>query len=157
MILQTARFGEVRVEPDAIITFAQPIIGFALQRHFVLLPGPKDGPLKWLQSLDSPELAFLVLDPRVIVPDYKISLSPPELAELEAASVEELDIYTLLVVPDDPSQVRTNLRAPVLVNPKRRLARQTVLDRGDYPIQFFLAQAKQGPEAREKSHARADA
>lgn len=157
IVLKTARFGEIKVDPDVILTFAQPIIGFAGQRQYVLLPGPHDATLKWLQSVETPDLAFLVVDPRAIVPDYRVDLTAQELGELEATSIDELEVYTLLVVPEDRSQVRTNLRAPILVNPKRRLARQAVLDRTDYPIQYFLAQAKQGTEARETTHARADA
>ncbi|HNR32981.1 MAG TPA: flagellar assembly protein FliW [Candidatus Hydrogenedentes bacterium] len=157
MIVKTARFGEITIEPDAVITFAQPIIGFASQLQYLLLPGPTQGPVKWLQSVDTPDLAFLVVDPRALVPDYKVVLSAVELTELGAGSVEELEVYTLLVVPEDPALVRTNLRAPIVVHPKRRLARQVVLDQPDYPIQFFLAQAKKGTEARESSHARADA
>lgn len=154
MQLQTSRFGEIEVEPGAILTFTQPIIGFQEYRRYVLLPGPPDSAVCWLQSTDSGDLAFLLMNPRHVVPDYKVSLSQHELAELAVASLEELDIYTLLVVPDDPAKVRTNLRAPLLINTKQRLGKQMVLERSDYPIQYFLAQAR---ENQEVSNARADA
>jgi|GEM_PF-146323 len=156
MQLETSRFGSIDVDPNDIITFTQPILGFQDYRRFVLLPGPSSY-LKWLQSTDAGELAFIVMDPSVVVPDYAIGIRPAELSELAVTSVDELDVYTLVVVPEDKMKVRTNLRAPVLVNPKLRLAKQALLDHSDYPIQFFLAQPQQGQgQAREASNARSN-
>ena len=158
MLLETTRFGGIEVAPDSIITFSQPIIGFQKFRRFVLLPGPTDHNVKWLQSVDSGELAFIIMDPASVIPDYAITLSAHELTELAVSSVSELEVYTLVVVPEDRSQIRTNLRAPIVINPVQRLAKQTILEMSPYPIQFFLAQAQRRSERpREVSNARADA
>jgi flagellar assembly factor FliW len=157
MQLETSRFGQIEVEPNSIITFTQPILGFQEYRRFVLLPGPGES-LTWLQSTDSTDLAFILLDPRSVVSDYQIEVRPSELTELAVSSVDELDVYTLVVVPDDPTQVRTNLKAPILISMKHRLGRQTLLDRSNYPIQFFLAQAQPGNgNPQEASNARSNA
>lgn len=158
MQLRTTRFGDVDVPEASIITFTQPIIGFQEYRRFVLLPGPADSNVTWLQSTESGELAFLLMNPRDVVPDYKTPLGQHELAELAVTAVSELDVYTILVVSEDVSKVRTNLKAPILINPKQRLGKQTVLERSDYPIQFFLAKARDAATAPEEvSNARADA
>ena len=158
MQIETSRFGVLDADPDAIYTLTQPIIGFQEFRRFLLLPGPPDSFVTWLQSTESPGLAFLLMNPRDVVPDYKLSLGAHELSELAVQRVEELDIYTLVVVPGDPAKVRTNLKAPILLNKKHRLGKQTVLEKSDYPIQFFLAQARrQSPAGQEVGHARADA
>lgn len=141
MQLSTTRFGMIEFEEGAIITFTQPIIGFQEYRRFLLLPGPDESPVRWLQSTERPDLAFLVMDPRQVMPGYKADIRPDELTELAVSSSAELDVYTLLVVPVDRAQVRTNLKAPIVINPIRRLAKQTILDKSDYPIQFYLAQA----------------
>jgi flagellar assembly factor FliW len=143
MLLGTTRFGELDIEPSAIYTFTQPIIGFQEFRRFVHLPGPDGSSLSWLQSTDSSELAFLLIDPKSVAPEYEVVLSPHEMVELAATTMADVEILTLLVVPADPTKVRTNLKAPIVLNPRHRLGKQTVLDRSDYPIQFFLAQAKQ--------------
>ena len=159
MPLTTTRFGVLEIDPDAVITFTQPIIGFQEYRRFVRLPGPENSRIVWLQSVDSGELAFLLMDPRQVIPDYAVTVTPHDLTELAAFSLEELEVFTLLVVPEDPKMIRTNLKAPILINPKHRLAKQTVLDRADYPIQYFLAQAKGDAQNRQKevSNARSDA
>ncbi len=146
MQLDTTRFGTIAVDDSAVITFTQPIIGFQELRRFVILPGPSGSMVSWLQSVDSGSLAFLVMDPRQVVPDYRVDPGPNELAELAATTVADLDIYTLVVVPHDRTQVRTNLKAPIIINAKHRLGKQMVLDRTDYPIQYPLAQARQVSE-----------
>ena len=158
MQLQTTRFGALDIEPDDVITFTQPIIGFQEFRRFVILPGPETSMIKWLQSVDSGELAFIIMDPRHVVGDYEVKLEEHELAELAVNRSTDLDIYTLVVVPHDPSLVRTNLKAPLLINAKQRLGKQTILERSNYPIQFLLAQAQGGAGTpKEVSHARSDA
>lgn len=158
MQVATSRFGILDVDPDAIITLTQPIIGFQEFRRFVLLPGPKDSFITWLQSTESPGLAFILMCPRDVIPDYKVHLSSHELSELAVQTADELDVFTLVVVPQDPAKIRTNLKAPVLINRKHRLGKQTVLEKSDYPIQFFLAQARrETPATQEVGHARTDA
>ena len=158
MHLETSRFGSIEIDDGAILTFTQPIIGFQEFRRFVLLDGTGADHIKWLQSVDAGDLAFILMDTRSVVPDYNIRLRADELTELAVASVDDLEIYTLVVVPKDPKQVRTNLKAPILINPQQRLAKQTILDKSSYPVQFSLAQAAQGTEpSQEVSNARSDA
>ncbi len=158
MHLETSRFGSIEIDDSVVLTFTQPIIGFQEFRRFVLLDGTGADHIKWLQSVDAGDLAFILMDPRSVVPDYNIRLRADELTELAVASVDDLEIYTLVVVPKDPKQVRTNLKAPILINPQQRLAKQTILDQSSYPVQFLLAQAEPGAEpSQEVSNARSDA
>jgi len=157
MQINTSRFGVLEVDPDAIITFTQPIIGFQEFRRFIVLPGPPDSFIQWLQSTESPDLAFILMSPREVMPDYRVAIGSHELAELAVQSADELDVFTLVVVPQDPTKIRTNLKAPVLINRKHRLGKQTVLEKSDYPIQFLLAQARSEAPARPGDAGRSEA
>lgn len=159
MQLETARFGVLEIDPSAVITLTQPILGFQEFRRFVLLPGPKGSAVKWLQSTESGDLAFIVIDPRSVVSGYSLKLEEHELTELAVHSVSELEIYTLVVVSPDQKHVRTNLKAPILLNMKHRLGKQTILERSDYPIQFVVNPAASDADgkAAETLHARSDA
>lgn len=137
------------IADQTVLVFTQPILGFQAFRRFVTLPDP-GGVLTWLQSVESGELAFLLLNPRAVIPDYRAVIRKEELAELDVTSVDELEVYTLVVVPSDRSQVRTNLKAPVLINRKKRLAKQTIMDGVDYPIQYYLAQGNRDKDAPEE-------
>lgn len=158
MQLRTTRFGDLNVPDGSVITFTQPIIGFQEYRRFILLPGPPDSAVTWLQSTESGELAFLLMNPKDVVPDYSFHLGQHELSELAVSSVSDLEIFTILVVSEDVAKVRTNLKAPILINQRQRLGKQTVLEKSDYPIQFFLAKAREAATAPEEvRHARSDA
>ena len=122
----------------------------------MVLPGPEGSDVVWLQSTESGDLAFLLMDPRAVEPKYKVELAAHELAELAVSDASELSVYTLLVVPQDPTKIRTNLKAPVLINTKLKLGKQVVMEKSDYPIQFFLAQAR-SQDPQEVDNARSNA
>lgn len=151
MQLDTARFGVIDVGEDDIITFTHPIVGFPEHRRFVLLPGPQAGLTHWLQSTDDGGLAFIVLDPTAVVADYSVRPGAHELEELAAGDAGELEVYTLVVVPADPREVRTNLKAPILINRKARLGKQTILEKSDYPIRFYLQRREDAPHGSEET------
>ena len=156
MRLETSRFGPLDIDDSTVITFTHPIIGFREFRRFVLIPGPNGAAIRWLQSCDDGALAFILMDPRDVMEGYSVKLSDHELSELAVADHSKLDVYTLVVVPQDKAQVRTNLKAPIVINPKQRLAKQAILDRSDYPVQFFLTQAS-GSAPQEATNARSHA
>ena len=159
MQLDTTRFGTLDIKDDDVITLTQPILGFQEFRRYVLRDGPPGSNLKWLQSTDAGDLAFILMKPESVMPDYTVELRQHDLTELAADKVEDLDCYTIVVVPQDKTQIRTNLRAPVLINPKHRLGKQLILDRSQYPIRYYLAQQNSSDDgdAEEVSHARSDA
>lgn len=151
MRLQTARLGEIDVTDEQIITFTHPIIGFPEHRRFVLLPGPQAGVTYWLQSTDDEALAFVLLDPTAVIDGYEVRVGPHELEELAAGGQEDLQVYTLVVVPADPRDARTNLKAPILINARARLGKQTILERSDYPIRFYLQRREGAPHGSEET------
>lgn len=138
MGFQTLRFGEIEFTDDQVITFTQPIIGFPEHRRFVLLAGPQEGITFWLQSTEDGDLAFVLMNPKSVVPDYAVSIAPHELTELGTDDTAALDVFTLVVVSSNPDDVRTNLKAPILINQKTRLGKQTILDKSDYPIRYYI-------------------
>jgi len=138
MQVQTTRFGSVEVDRDRVITFTQPILGFADCTRYVLIEGPGKGTVYWLQSVDRSDVAFLVMDPLQVVPDYEVNLPESEVEDLELADETEAVLLTLVVVPDDKTYVRTNLRAPVIYNPRRNIAKQVVLYDSELPVKYYL-------------------
>lgn len=135
--IETLMNGTVEVAPGQVLTFTAPLIGFADLRRFVLLTTEK-GPLYWLQSLDDRQSAFCVMAPFQAGLDPDIAIGPDDLAELGAGAPDQIDVYTMVVLDRDPSRIRTNLRAPILVARRSNLAKQVVLDDPKLPIQLFL-------------------
>ena len=62
MNVMTLRFGEIEIDESRIIEMPVGIIGFE-DRRFVIISPDRYGQFFWLQSLDNPDLAFVVTDP----------------------------------------------------------------------------------------------
>ncbi len=127
MRIQTTRFGDIAITQDDVLEFAEGLLGFGHLRSFVLLDDPNDDIFAWLQSCENPEIAFPVLEPELFSPNYSIELSKPDLEALGLSSISDGRRFTIITIPADPTQMTANLKAPIVVNAKKRVARQCVL------------------------------
>jgi flagellar assembly factor FliW len=140
--LTTTRFGTVEVLDKEIVFFSFGVFGFPEDRRYLLLDHDENTPLKWLQAVDKPELAFPIVQATDIVEDYRITVPPDELAALGIEAIAEVHAYVILTIPQGaPERTTANLKAPILMNPTTHLARQ-VLVAEDYPIRYTLSQTQ---------------
>ncbi len=135
MRFDTRELGTVDIDPGDIVEFSMPILGFESYKKFAILSVPDAEPFHWLQSLEEKELAFPVVRAEELGVSYRAD--PEDMDCLDASSQEEVTWWVLVVIPADGGQLRVNLRAPVLVNPKGRLAAQIIV-RDDYPVSWPL-------------------
>jgi flagellar assembly factor FliW len=137
LVLETDRFGKITYKKNDIITMAKGILGFEAAIHFVLVSPEEQDPFKWLQSIDEPGLAFLVVDPLLVKPDYKIEISPKDLALLLAKSSKELITYLLVSIPEGQiARMTANLQAPIIVNRANLQAAQLITSESGYITQY---------------------
>ncbi len=138
MLLKTRLFGEVRVKDEEVIHFTKPILGFDDCRQYLLMENESIFPTFWLQSINNPDLAFPVVSPFSVDDNYSINLQNLDLDDINLKSLDEALVLTLMVVPETISSIRTNLRAPIIYNPQKRIAKQLILYDEKYPIHFYL-------------------
>ena len=128
----------LEVKDDAILVFPSGILGFPEWTKYVLLDHDTDAPFKWLQCMEEPQLAFVVLDPAAFKPDYQIQIPLDALIEIQKQDRDELSVVTVLTIPSqDPSAVTANLRGPLVMNHRTRLCKQLVLSE-DLPTRYPL-------------------
>lgn len=127
MVISTTRFGQVAIQSDDILAFPEGLLGFAELRKFVLLDDPNDDIFAWLQSCEDAAVAFPVLEPELFTEGYKISLAKTDFESLKTTSLEGTRLLCIVTIPDDPTLMTANLKAPVIVNIAQKLARQSVL------------------------------
>lgn len=141
MKLQTKYFGEIDYVEDDILTFPSGPFGFEEEHQFLLLPFEGSaGSLLCFQSIQTPALAFVAMDPFSLLPDYTPILQPHELKELGVADSQDLAFYVLCVVKKPVSDSTVNLKCPVAIHPDSRVARQVILDSDAYEMRHPLAQ-----------------
>ena len=107
MKLNTTRFGEIDVPDEQVIVVPEGILGFPDDKRFVLLEHDSEGtPFKWLQSADSGHLAFIVMDPNLVVESFEVEWDKESVELLGPATEkagEDIAMMAIVNVPhDDP-------------------------------------------------------
>ncbi len=139
------RFGEVEYDPKNTIHFPAGMLGFPTLHDFIVMPNKKDGPLFWIQSVEDPDIAFVLTDPTNFFLSYSIA---PDEAEKNMLHLEGDDDYyalTIVTVPPD-QEITVNLAAPILFAPKSNRAIQVILDNSEYQSKTPLP----SPEAKKQ-------
>jgi len=122
----TTRFGQISVPEEKIITFKDGIPGFSFAKRFVLLDY-KDTILKWLQSVDEPDLAFIVTEANNIEPAYEIMLDKSVKDHLEIDDEKSMAVLLILRVQD--GKVIANFNGPLILNADKMLGAQVIIDK----------------------------
>ncbi|MCD4813457.1 flagellar assembly protein FliW [bacterium] len=156
MIVTTRFFGEVEVADEKLLEFPKGIIGFEDTRKFCLLALEKVRPYEWLQCIDKPELAFLVVPIRMIRADYELKLSREESRELKLETENAEVVLGIVVIPNDPQAATVNLLAPIVINEKVRLGNQVVNDRNGYKTRQSIKEENQDKAREGENHVGAD-
>ena len=127
MKVKTTRFGELEVNPNDIVTFAEGLLGFEnLKKYFVVDPGDSTLIL-WLQSTEDEKVAFPIIEPKIFKPDYIAKLLPADLNGLELESLQTAKLYSILTIPVNVTEMSANLKAPVVINSSKKVGKQIVL------------------------------
>ena len=95
------KFGELVFEEDEIIVLPKGILGFSQLTRYILVENEGSGPFKWLQSLEDPNVAFVIADPLTFFPNYKLEINEKELEELKYTNSKDLITYVIVTVPQD--------------------------------------------------------
>lgn len=137
MIISKTRFGEIEYDPEKTIEFPRGLVGFENLRRFIVMPKRKEGPLFWIQSVEDPEIAFVLTDPTNYFLDYRVV---PDGAEREMLGIGKDDeCFALAVVTVRPShEITLNLLAPILFAPGSNRAMQVILENSPYQVRTPL-------------------
>jgi flagellar assembly factor FliW len=140
----TTRFGLIPASETDLIRIPEGLVGFRQFTQFVQFPDPEVAGLSWLQSVTAPELAFGLVAPPLVVPDYRIELRPGDRTALELDD-ERLALVFVILNRGDGGGLSVNLQGPLVFNPVRRLGRQLVLTSSRYPVRYPLEGSAAGP------------
>ena len=144
--LETKYFGEIEYEAEDVVRFPEGLFGFEEEQGFLLLPfDGSGGGMLCLQSVKTPALAFVVLDPFTLKPDYEPELEPSDLKAFGVKEAGELGFYVLCAVKNPVSASTVNLKCPLVIHPETREARQVIMER--YEMRHPLAEFSRGEEA----------
>lgn len=120
------------------IEFADGLFGFPECKRFLLSATGRPG-FFWLQSLEAPTIAFVLVDPFVVVDDYVVDLADTDVARIGARKASDVAILAIATLSRDSDAGSTiNLQAPVAINVALGAARQVILEDTDFGIRYPL-------------------
>ena len=131
--LQAKMYGK-----DSIIRFDEGLIGFNEFKHFVLVETEEVKPFRVLQSADSTEVAFVVLDPRFRIADYYNQIPAREWEAIGVTNPVNRLAFVIVNIGLNPREITANLQAPLLVNYERITDRQMILTNTGFGLRMAL-------------------
>ena len=146
--LSTVYFQELEYSNESIFDFPGGIPGFEDQIAFLFVEQPATRPLIFVQSLLNPRLCFLAVPVLAVDPQYRLNLSPEDLATLGLTAESCLQIgtdvgcFVLLTVSEDAPPT-VNMMSPIVVNLKLRKGVQAVPTASEYSLRHPLALEKE--------------
>jgi flagellar assembly factor FliW len=137
--ISTKHFGEMEFSEDSLVRVLGGLIGLAGSENFVIIRYQDDSPFYWLQSVDDPELALVMINPLLFKSDYDPPIPLSVHQELDIQNPEELSIFVIVTIPHgSPQDMTANLLGPLAVNPRSRRAKQLVLDDRHYSHRYLV-------------------
>lgn len=147
MKIDTKCFGQIDIEEDKIIDFNSGLPGFPDNKKFIILSDEKDASVNsnfyWLQSVDDGQTAFAMLNTLAVIEDYSPVIDRDTMEDFKEVKEEDLLVYNIVVIPDDPTKMTVNLKAPVLINYVEKKGMQVVANNDEYSVKhYFLNELK---------------
>jgi flagellar assembly factor FliW len=140
MKINSSRFGEIEVDDQRVMTFPKGLLGFPEYQQYVLIEAGQDSYFWWLQSVDKADLAFIVTDPTLFIPTYKVPVKAEQIGQLNLNTVD--DAQVLVIVNKRGETLTGNLQGPLVINVKNCFGEQLVLSDRRFTTRVPLVEVK---------------
>lgn len=125
--VNTKPFGEIEINELQIIDFPEGILGFDFIKKFIIMDAEDEGsPFKWMQAFDEKDLAFVIIRPLDFMEEYELVIAQNDLDTVKSDNIDELLVFAIVTIPENPRKMTANLQGPIIVNPVKRLGKQAI-------------------------------
>lgn len=130
MELET-KLGTLHVDEKKILHFPAGILGFSGYHRYIIVE-QEGSAFSFLQSVDDPDLSFVIIMPELVCADYFVQLSDEEIDLLQIESPEDGKVYGIVTIPENVAEMTVNLQAPVVINAKSLVGAQFIIQGDKY-------------------------
>lgn len=133
MNIQNDYYGEAEYTQEDLVSIPAGFLGFSsLTSYLPICLSEDEVSLLLMQSVEQPEIAFVMINPAFLCPDYSPVLAQEDLASLGVEDSGELSYYVLCVIHDNYLENTVNMKCPLAINPGTRIGKQVILENADY-------------------------
>ena len=125
--------------PTNQVRLPMGLLGFEQIKDYVLLANPAEAPFAWLQVEANASLAFIVIDPFLVMPDYQPDIPQADADFLGLKETSDAVLLNIVTI-HSTNHATVNLKGPVVVNRHTHTGKQVILtNAGDYSVQHPLS------------------
>ena len=134
MSLQQGAVSVEHKQSNGLIHFAEGLIGFTEYRDFRLLDNEALRPFSVLQCTDDNRIGFVVVDPRFVIPDYYKRIPATHWRSIGLRDPPGRLAFVVAALSRKPKDSTANFVAPLIVNPRKLIGRQIMLEDRDLSV-----------------------
>src|ERR1700761_4747765 len=128
--------------PPNLVRLPLGLLGFEQIKEYVLLADPAEKPFAWLRVAGDHSLAFVVIDPFVVMPEYKPEIPPSDVDFLGLKEPSDALLLCIVTVQNH-NHATMNLKGPVVINRHTHLAKQVIIANAtQYSVEHLLPVAE---------------
>lgn len=120
------------------VIFEKGLLGIEEIKNYKIEDIEENEDFKLLTAIGNEEISIIIISPFLVKSDYEIELSDEVSNRLKIESKDEVELFTTVTVNSDIKKITTNLRAPIVINKRNKLAEQIVLNKEQYKIKYPL-------------------
>lgn len=114
------------------------LLGVEQIKDYVLSANPDEEPFAWLHVEDNSALAFVVIDPFVVMPDYKPDIPQVDVQFLQIKEANDAILFCIVTI-NDGEQPTVNLKGPIVINRHTHTGKQVIISNaGSYSVKHPL-------------------
>lgn len=103
------------------------LLGLEHIKEYELVSSTTEEPFLWLQSAGVPDVAFLLISPFLVLSDYQPDISEDDAATLGLDPEGDAIVFNIVTLRAD-SEATVNLKGPIIINRRTKVAKQVVLN-----------------------------
>lgn len=141
MLINSREFGKITIDSKQLLEFPHGIYGFEHCNQWALVDTPKK-PFYVMQSLTDVHISFILINPYLVYEDYILDIPEGDVDVVEHPDANDLLVFTIVTIRQDPHMVTANLAGPILINRDSRLGVQAVQQNTNWDTRFPIVAKK---------------
>jgi flagellar assembly factor FliW len=138
-------------ESDSFFNLPQGLFGFPELKKMEIIFDEEELPFMWLRESNPEGMAFVVLEPNGIIPDYIIEIPDADVEYLEITNDDIPLILNIVTLgnAEKGEHITANLVGPIIINRRTRKGKQIIINNHEkYSARYSLTEAaEQGTTA----------
>lgn len=121
------------------------ILGFERFKDYSLLANPAEAPFGWLRPAESASLAFVVINPFYVMPDYAPDIPQTDVEFLGLKEPNDALLFSIVTLRGS-DRATLNLKGPIVINRHTHVGKQVIIaNAGNYSVEHPLPVAAAAP------------